>query len=43
MFDSAIEDTGSLFNEEKIEVQEEDVQRVVEKEDPVSSIAPSIV
>ena len=31
--DSAIEDTGSLFNEEKIEVQEEDVQRVVEKKE----------
>ena len=29
--DSAIEDTGSLFNEEKIEVQGKDVQRVVEK------------
>jgi hypothetical protein len=29
IYDSVIEDTGSLFNEEKIEVQEDNVQRVV--------------
>ena len=33
IFDSAIEDTRSLFNEEKIEVQEEDAQRVLEKKE----------